>query len=120
MNDQTAGWIPDDDDQDDGDQRQLRTDVERKLMDRARRAAERDKEKQPRRVAQHTIAAAAALGLVLALALGFDAFLTSMQKVMRMLDEEEAKQKQQQEQAKTDPAEPMPAYVVPEDAADSD
>jgi ferric-dicitrate binding protein FerR (iron transport regulator) len=115
MNDQTAGWFPDDDDQDDGEQRQLRSHLERQLMDRARRAAERDQEKPPRRVAQHTIAAAAALGLVLVIALGFDAFLTSMQKVMRMLDEEEAKQKQQQEQAPPDPTEPMPAYVVPED-----
>jgi hypothetical protein len=35
---------------------------------------------------------------------------------MRMLDAEEARQKQQQqEQVVPDPAEPMPAYVVPDE-----
>jgi hypothetical protein len=62
---------------------------------------------------QHLVALAAALGLVLAIALGFDAFLTSMQKVMQMLDREEARQKQQLEEQKL--RDPIPAYVVPGD-----
>jgi hypothetical protein len=41
----------------------------------------------------------------------FDAFLTSMQKVMRMIDEQE--ERQQQEEADRKAKEPIPAYVVP-------
>jgi hypothetical protein len=116
MNDQSAGWSPDSgDDDDDGEGHRLRSALERKLMDRARLAAERDRQKGPRPVLQHAIALAAAVALVLLIGLGFDAFPTSVQKVMRMLDEEEARQKQQQEQVQRDPSEPMPAYVVPDD-----
>ena len=117
MNDQSAGWSPDSGDDDyDGEGHRLRSALERTLMDRARRAAEQDRQKGPRRPLQHAIALAAALLLVLVIGLGFDAFLTSVQKVMRMLDAEEARQKQQQqEQVAPDPTEPMPAYVVPEE-----
>lgn len=115
MNDQSSGWSPDSGD-DDHENRRLRSSIERTLMDRARRAAERDQQKGPRRLLQHSIALALAVGLVLVIALGFDAFLTSMQKVMRMLDEEEARQKQEQSQPHApNPEDPMPAYVVPED-----
>jgi hypothetical protein len=114
MNDQSAGWSPDSDDDDyDGEDRRLRSALERQLMDRARRAAEQDRQRRPRPWLQHAVALVAALVLVLVIALGFDAFLTSVQKVMRMLDAEEARQKQ--EQAAPDPSEPIPAYVVPED-----
>ena len=116
MNDQSAGWSPDSGDDDyDGDGHRLRSRLERTLMDRARRAAERDRQKGPRRPVQHAIALAAALVLTLVIGLGFDAFLTSVQKVLRMLDEQEARQKQQQEQVQPDPSEPIPAYVVPGD-----
>ena len=115
MNDQSSGWSPDSGD-DDYENRRLRSSIERTLMDRARRAAERDQQKGPRRLLQHSIALVLAIGLVLVIALGFDAFLTSMQKVMRMLDEEEARQKQEQaEPQPARPEDPMPAYVVPED-----
>jgi hypothetical protein len=112
MNDHSAGWSPGADDGDDGEGRRQRSFVERQLMDRARRAAEHDHQERPRRVLQHAVALAAALGLVLVIALGFDAFLTSMQKVMRMIDAEEQKQ---QEAAAPKPEDPMPAYVVPAD-----
>jgi hypothetical protein len=112
MNDQSSGWSPDSGD-DDFESRRLRSSLERTLMDRARRAAERDRQKGPRRVLQHSIALAAALALVLVIALGFDAFLTGMQKVMRVLDEDAARQRQEQAQPK--PEDPIPAYVVPED-----
>lgn len=112
MNDQSAGWSPDSGDDDDADDRRLRSVLERTLMDRARRAAERDRQKGPRRLVQHAIALAAALVLVITIMLGFDAFLTSMQKLMRMLGEEGSGQTQAQPAA-PDPADPIPAYVVP-------
>jgi hypothetical protein len=112
MNDQSSGWSPDSGD-DEHDGRRLRFSLERTLMDRARRAAERDRQRGPRRYVQHAIALAAAVALVTAIALGFDAFLTSMQKVMRLLDEDGARQ-QQEQPAQPKPEEPIPAYVVPE------
>jgi hypothetical protein len=118
MNDQSAGWSPDSGDDDyDGEGHRLRSQLQRTLMDRARREAERDRQKGPRRTLQHAIALAAALTLTLVSGLGFDAFLTSVQKVMRMLDEQEAQQKQEQTQepVQPDPSEPIPAYVVPGD-----
>jgi hypothetical protein len=116
MNDQTSGGLHGPGEDDEPDDRDLRNSVERTLMERARRAAERDRQKGPRRTLQHALALTAAVSLVLVLTLGFDAFLTSMQRVMRMLDEEEARQKQQQvEQQQPAPSEPMPAYVVPTD-----
>ena len=114
MNDRSAGPAPDFDDGDALDRHGRRSSVERKLMDRARRAAERDRQKGPRRPLQQALALAAAVTLVLVIALGFDAFLTSVQKVMRMLAEEESRQ--QQEQSTPKPGDPIPAYVVPDDA----
>jgi hypothetical protein len=113
MNDQSAGWSPEGDGDDDSDQRRLRSSVERRLMERARLAAERDRQKGPRRIVQHALAFAAAVILVLVIFLGFDAFLTSVQKVMKVIDEQE--QQQKLEQARPKPDEPMPAYVVPEE-----
>jgi hypothetical protein len=113
MNDQSARWPPDSGDDRDDEGRRSRSSLERTLMERARLAAERDRQKGPRRTLQHVVALAAAVILVLTITLGFDAFLTSMQKVMRMLDEEE--EKQRQEQAAPKPDEPIPAYVVPQD-----
>jgi hypothetical protein len=114
MNDQTSGWSPDSGD-DEHDSRRLRSSLERTLMDRARLAAERDRQKGPSRLLQHSIAFALALALVLTIALGFDAFLTSMQKVMRIIDQEAEQQEQQQAEPHVPrPEDPMPAYVVPE------
>lgn len=116
MNDTSAGWSPGSDDEDDDEgARRLRSTVERTLMDRARTAAERDRQKAPRRYGQHALAMSAALVLVLVIALGFDAFLTSVQRVLRMVGEEERRQEQEQAEPARDPADPMPAYAVPED-----
>jgi hypothetical protein len=114
MNDQSSGWSPDFNDDDDGDDRPLRSDIERTLMDRARRAAERDREKGPRRFVQHAISLAVALVVVAIIGLGFDSFLTAMQKILRM-NENDARPQSTQPAKTPDPAEPMPAYVVPDD-----
>jgi hypothetical protein len=119
MNDQSAGWSPDSGDDDyEGEGYRQRSALQRTLMDRARLEAELDRQKGPRRWLQHALALAAAVVLVLVIGLGFDAFLTSVQKVMRMIDADEARQQQQQQQplppqSEPDPSEPMPAYVVP-------
>jgi hypothetical protein len=115
MNDQSSGWSPDFNDDDDGDDRPLRSDVEKTLMDRARRAAERDREKGPRRYLQHAVALAVALVVVTIFALGFDAFLTAMQKILRATDGSDAGPQPTLPAKAPDPAEPMPAYVVPDD-----
>jgi hypothetical protein len=85
--------------------------VERAFMDRARRAVERDQEKPPRRVGQHLLALVAAFGLTFGIVYVFDAFLTAMQKVMGIMDEQEERQKQDEAERKKQ--EPIPAYVVP-------
>jgi len=85
--------------------------LQRAFMDRARRAVEREQERQPRRLGQHLLALVVALGLTFSIVYVFDAFLTSMQKVMRMMDEQEERQKQ--EEAERKKKEPIPAYVVP-------
>lgn len=82
--------------------------LQRVLMDRARAQAERDKVKAPRRVAPRVIAGVLALFVVLVVMLGFDAFLTSVQKVLEIQATEPA----------PDPSEPIPAYVVPEPPED--
>lgn len=90
-----------------------RESVQRALMEQARRSAELDQRKPPSRTLQHTLALAAALAVVGTLVFGFDAFLSSMQRVMRLLDEDAARQ--QAEQPLPQPDEPIPAYVVPAD-----
>lgn len=90
-----------------------RTALQRALMERARLSAERDQQKPPRRTLQHALALVAALLVVGTLVFGFDAFLSSMQRVMRLLDEDAARQ--QAEQPQPQPDEPIPAYVVPAD-----
>jgi hypothetical protein len=114
MNDQSSGWSPEfgDDDPDD-DERKSAQSLQRAFMDRARRAVEREQEKRPRRLGQHLIALVAAFGLTFGILYVFDAFLSSMQRVMHMMDEQEERQKQ--EEAERKKKEPMPAYVVPSD-----
>ena len=85
--------------------------LQRAFMDRARRAVEREHEKSPRRLGQHVVSLVAAFALTFGILYVFDAFLTSMQKVLRMIDEQEARQ--QQEEADRKAKEPIPAYVVP-------
>ena len=113
MNDSSPGRPPEvqDDSHDDAKQGSWQPSVQRAFMDRARRAVEREHEKPPRRLGLHLLALVAAFGLTFGIVYVFDAFLTSMQKVMRMMDEQE--QRQQQEEAERKKQEPIPAYVVP-------
>lgn len=115
MNDVSSGrWSPEPDGDEPDDKKDLaRDEVQRRLMERARLAAERDQQKPPRRLLQHFIAFVAALAVVGTLVFGFDAFLASFQRLMHIMDEEE--QRQQTEQAQPRPDEPIPAYVVPAD-----
>ena len=125
MNDQFRGDLPEQPDDDpDGQRRELAASLQRKLMERARIAAERDRVKQPSRLLQHALALLAAVLVVFVVVFGFNAFLTSMQKVMRMLDELEQQQQQEEEQRQQESerqrkekqkqaTEPMPAYAVP-------
>jgi hypothetical protein len=105
MNDQSSRLPPEqpEDDPDD-ERRELAASLQRKIMERNRRAAALDHVKPQTRWLQHAMALVAALVVVLLVTLGFDAFLSSMQRVMHMMDQQEEQQKAR---------EPMPAYVVP-------
>jgi hypothetical protein len=80
-------------------------DVQRVLMDRARRLAERDQERIERPLAPRLVGLVLALLVVLVVLFAFDRFLASMQRFLAL--------------PVTDPepavTEPLPAYVVPED-----
>lgn len=111
MNDQSSGWPPDF--EDDDEKRRRTQSLQRAFMDRARRAVEHEQAPQPRRVGHRVVALVAAAVLTFTIVFVFDAFLTSMQKVMRMIDEQEEQQKQEEIERKK--KEPIPAYVVPSD-----
>ena len=113
MNDLSPGCPPEVQDRshDDAKQQSGQPTLQRAYMDRARRAVEREHEKSPSRVVQHLVAMSAALALTFGIVYVFNAFLTSMQKVMRMMDEQEDLQKQEEADRKR--REPIPAYVVP-------
>jgi hypothetical protein len=112
MRDQGSGRSPEFDDGDDDDKRRVQG-VQRAFMDRARRAVEHEQAPTPRRVGHRVVAFLAALALTFGIVFVFDAFLSSMQKVMRMIDEQE--ERQQQEEIERKKKEPIPAYVVPAD-----
>jgi len=109
MNDQSTGGPPGFENDDDTDKQR----VQRAFMDRARRAVEHEQAPTPRRVGHRVVAFVAALALTFTIVFVFDAFLSSMQKVMRMIDEQE--ERQQQEEIERKKKEPIPAYVVPAD-----
>jgi Na+-transporting methylmalonyl-CoA/oxaloacetate decarboxylase gamma subunit len=111
MNDQSSGWPPDFDDDDESKRRAQ--DLQRAFMDRARRAVEHEQRPVPRGFGHRVVAFVAALALTFGIFFVFDAFLSSMQKVMRLMDEQE--ERQEQEELEKKKKEPMPAYVVPSD-----
>lgn len=78
-------------------------DVQRVLMDRARRSAERDSQRVHRPLAPRVVGLLLALAVVVVVLFVFDRFLASMQRFLGL--------------PVTDPepavTEPMPAYVVP-------
>jgi hypothetical protein len=90
---------------DPSDQRQA---VERALMDRFRDRAHQVPEKPPRPLLQQVIALLVSVALVILMLLGFDAFLTTVQKFMEIGAEQPVP-------AATVPAptDPIPAFVVP-------
>jgi hypothetical protein len=79
-------------------------DVQRVLMDRARRLAERDQESVERPLLPRLVGVALALVVVVIVLFAFDRFLASMQRFLAL--------------PVTDPepsmTEPLPAYAVPE------
>ncbi len=81
-------------------------DVQRLLMDRARRMAERDHEQVERPLLPRLVGLGLALLVVLVVLFAFDRFLASMQRFLSL--------------PITDPepavTEPLPAYAVPEGA----
>lgn len=90
-------------------------DVQRALMDRARRSAERDNEPARRAVLPRLVGIVLALVVVLVVLFAFDRFLASMQRFLDLPvgDPEPAAT----EPVGTEPpaTDPMPAYVVPEE-----
>ncbi|HSQ70087.1 MAG TPA: hypothetical protein VLM41_08370 [Steroidobacteraceae bacterium] len=80
-----------------------RRDRERAVMDVVRRQIERDAEPQPRRTWQHLAALGVALLVSGTLFLGFDLFLTAMQKFMAIEPAEQV----------AEPVGPVPVFAVP-------
>jgi hypothetical protein len=89
--------------------------VQRVLMDRARAQAERDAVKPPRRPVLMLAGFVFALAAVLAVGIGFDRFVASIQRVMHLYDEQDRAEEVQRAK------QPMPAFVVaaPDAAADA-
>jgi hypothetical protein len=90
-------------------------DVQRALMDRARRNAERDNEPTDRPILPRLVGVALALVVSVVVLFAFDRFLASVQRFLALpvADPEPAATAP----VPTEPAvtDPMPAYVVPED-----
>lgn len=82
-----------------------RAERERAVMDVVRRQVERDVEPPPRRTWQRVAALGIALLVSGTLFLGFDLFLTAMQKFMAI----------EPAQQSAEPAEPMQVFAVPGD-----
>lgn len=82
-----------------------RVDRERAVMDVVRRQVEREVEPQPRRTWQHLTALAVALLVSGTLFLGFDLFLTAMQKFMAIEPAQEI----------AEPQRPVQVFAVPDE-----
>jgi hypothetical protein len=82
-------------------------DVQRVLMDRAKRLAERDQQPHDRPLLPRLVGLALALIVVVVVLFAFDRFLASMQRFLGLpvVDPEPSV------------TEPLPAYVVPDDEA---
>ena len=86
------------------------TDVQRVLMDRARRMAERDLVRETRPLLPRLVALGLAVMVVVIVLFAFDRFLASMQRFLGL------------PVADPEPSvtEPLPAYAVPEEAPAAD
>lgn len=89
------------------------TPMQRLLMDRAREQAARAQEKPPRRPGQIVASIVFALIVVAVIGGAINAFLTAMQRTMRVMDEQEKAEEAKREAARLQ--EPMPTYVVPDE-----
>jgi len=89
------------------------TSLQRILMDRAREQAERARAKPPRRPLQTALAVVLALAAVFVVGFAFNAFLSSMQRAMHVMDEQEKAQEAAREAERRKA--PIPAYAVPAD-----
>jgi ferric-dicitrate binding protein FerR (iron transport regulator) len=87
------------------------TPLQRILMDRARQQAERDRAGPPRRPGQVALSVVLALAAVFVIGYAFDAFLSTMQRAMHVMDEQERAQEAAREAERRKA--PIPAYVVP-------
>jgi flagellar basal body-associated protein FliL len=87
--------------------------LQRALMDRARHQAAKDQEKTPRSLLQIVISIVLALAAVLLIGGAINAFLSAMQRSMRVMDEQEKAQEAAREAERRKA--PIPAYVVPEE-----
>jgi isoaspartyl peptidase/L-asparaginase-like protein (Ntn-hydrolase superfamily) len=87
------------------------TPLQRILMDRARQHAERDRAKAPRSPVQIALSVVLALAAVFVIGYAFNAFLSTMQRAMHVMDEQEKAQQAAREAARQKA--PIPAYVVP-------
>jgi hypothetical protein len=85
-------------------------DVQRTLMDRARRQAERHLERPERPLLPRLVGLALALAVVVVVLLAFDRFLGAMQRFMGLPVGDPG----------AAPAETIPAYVVPLEPADDE
>jgi hypothetical protein len=79
-----------------------RTEVQRAIAERAREFAPGRHGYRPQRYGEYAVAVVLALMVVGLVVLGFDAFLSSMQKVIEIMA------------ARPPPAEPLPVFMVPE------
>lgn len=87
--------------------------LQRIYMDRARQQAERDRVRLPRRPGQIALSVVLALAAVFVIGYALDAFLSTMQRAMHVMDEQEKAQEAAREAERRKA--PMPAYVVPEE-----
>ena len=89
------------------------TPLQRVLMDRAREQAARAQQKPPRRPVQVVASIVFALVVVLVIGGAINAFLTAMQRTMRVMEDQEKAEEAKREEAQRKA--PMPAFVVPDD-----
>jgi hypothetical protein len=85
-----------------GDPADSRSEVQRAIAERAREFAPGQHGDRPLRYGEYAIAVVLALMVVGLVFFGFDAFLTTMQKLIEIMA------------ARTPPAEPLPVFMVPE------
>jgi hypothetical protein len=90
-------------------------DVQRALMDRARRSAERDNERTRRPVLPRVVGLLLALVVSVVVLFAFDRFLASMQRFLGLPVVDPQPATTQPVETEPPVTDPMPAYVVPDE-----